>query len=114
MTGFRTATQRARAKQLRSTMTEAETRLWHQLRAHRFMGLSVRRQAPIGPYIVDFLIPSRRLVIEVDGGQHAQNPRDHVRDAWLTAKGYTVLRYWNPDVLTNLPGVLEDLRLRLA
>ncbi|WP_425051563.1 endonuclease domain-containing protein [Psychromarinibacter sp. S121] len=114
MTGFRHATQKARAKQLRSNMTEAEKRLWHHLRAHRFFGLSVRRQAPIGPYIVDFLIPAQKLVIEVDGGQHADNPQDATRDAYLAARGYTVLRYWNPDVLGNLQGVLEDLRRRTA
>ena len=94
-------------------MTEAEKRLWYHLRAHRFLGVSVRRQAPVGPYIVDFLIPSRRIILEVDGGQHADTARDAVRDAYLADRGYRVLRVWNNDVMTNLSGALDMLSREL-
>lgn len=70
------------------------------------MGLSVRRQAPIGPFIVDFLIPDHRLIIEADGGGHGPH-RDASRDRWLAAQGFRILRLWNRDILTNLPGCLE-------
>ncbi|WP_375172591.1 endonuclease domain-containing protein [Pseudooceanicola sp.] len=105
MSGFRSARQKQFAKALRSTMTEEEKILWYHLRAHRFMGLSVRRQAPVGPYIVDFLIPSRRLILEADGAHHTTT-RDATRDAHLAALGYRTLRLSNHDIRTNLPGVL--------
>jgi very-short-patch-repair endonuclease len=88
-------------------MTDAERRLWSALRGHRLDGLSFRRQTPIGRVIVDFVCHERRLVIEVDGGQHAENARDIERDRWLASKGYRVLRFWNNDVLRNRSGVLE-------
>ena len=113
ISGFRDENQRARANLLRREMTEAEKRLWYHLRAHRFLGVSVRRQAPVGPYIVDFLIPSRRIILEVDGGQHADTARDAVRDAYLADRGYHVLRVWNHDVMTNLSGVLDMLSREL-
>mgnify|MGYP006175933347 CR=1 FL=1 len=87
-------------------MTEAEKLLWYHLRAHRFYGLSVRRQAPVGPYIVDFLIPARRLILELDGGQHGPE-QDAARDRWLAGQGFRVLRVWNSDVRGNLPGVMQ-------
>ncbi|MBV5270607.1 MAG: DUF559 domain-containing protein [Afipia sp.] len=65
------------------------------------------------PYIVDFVCRERRLVVEVDGGQHEANVRDAVRDRWLVGEGYRVLRFWNNDVLGNLPGVLETLAAAL-
>lgn len=106
MSGFRSEKQRQHARALRAGMTEAERLLWYHLRAHRFLGLSVRRQAPIGPYIVDFLIPSRRLILELDGGQHSPDG-DAARDLWLQAQGFRLIRLWNSDVLGNLPGVLQ-------
>ena len=90
-------------------MTDAEHRLWSALRAHRLDGLSFRRQALIGRFIVDFVCREKRLVIEVDGGQHAENARDLERDRWLETKGYRVLRFWNHDVLRNRNGVLETI-----
>jgi very-short-patch-repair endonuclease len=100
--------QRSRARALRRDMTSVERRIWSRLRAHRFQGFSFRRQAPIGPYIVDFLCPDARLIIEIDGGQHAlETNRDAVRDAWLREQGFVVLRFWNNEVLTNLSGVLH-------
>ena len=93
------------ARRLRTDVTDAERKLWHVLRAHRLERLSFRRQVPIGPYIADFVSRRARLVIEVYGGQHAENTADVRRDAWFTARGYDVLRFWNNDVLGNIEGV---------
>jgi very-short-patch-repair endonuclease len=90
-------------------MTVAERRLWSALRAHRLNGLSFRRQTLFGRFIVDFVCQERRLIIEVDGGQHAENARDAERDRWLESKGYRILRFWNSDVLRNRNGVLETI-----
>jgi very-short-patch-repair endonuclease len=92
-------------------MTKSEGRIWSRLRAHRFQGYSFRRQLPIGPYIADFVCLEARLIIEIDGGQHASTEleKDKKRDAWLRSQGFVILRYWNNDVLTNLNGVLEDI-----
>jgi very-short-patch-repair endonuclease len=95
-------------------MTDAEHRLWLALRGHRLGGLGFRRQALIGRFIVDFVCHERRLVIEVDGGQHAENARDLERDRWLESKGYRVLRFWNHDVLRNRSGVLEVIAAAAA
>lgn len=103
------------AKTLRSNQTKVEERLWYHLRAHRFMGLKFKRQKPMGPYIVDFVCVERRLIIELDGGQHAeQTSYDQQRDAWLRNQGYTVLRFWNNDVMRELEGVLEEVRSALS
>jgi very-short-patch-repair endonuclease len=91
-------------------MTDAETRLWYHLRAGRFLGHKFRRQVPIGDYVADFLCEARRLIVEVDGGQHRERAaRDNERTASLEALGYRVVRYWNHDVLGNTQGMLEDL-----
>ena len=98
------------AKALRKTMTDAERALWYHLRGHRFTGVKFKRQKPIGPFIVDFVALEHRLVIEVDGGQHADDANgDRERDAWLAAHGYQVLRFWNNQVLQELPAVLERI-----
>ena len=75
-------------------------------------GIKFRRQEPIGDYIVDFVAFEKRLVIEVDGGQHAEDEKDSDmrRDAWLRSQGFRVLRFWNNEVLQNLEGVLETIR----
>jgi very-short-patch-repair endonuclease len=100
---------------LRSNQTEVEERLWYHLRAHRFMGLKFKRQKPMGPYIVDFVCVERRLIIELDGGQHSeQTTYDEQRDAWLRNQGYTALRFWNNEVMQQLEGVLEKIRLALS
>ena len=102
------------AKALRGNQTEAEQRLWYHLRAHRFMGLKFKRQKPVGHYIVDFVCLEYQLIIEIDGGQHAeQMTYDRHRDAWLRSQGYTVLRFWNNDVMQQLEGVLEHIRCTL-
>jgi very-short-patch-repair endonuclease len=90
-------------------MSDAERRLLYRLRAHRFAGYKFKRQIPIGPYVVDFACLSRKLAIELDGGQHAMRTKDRARDAWLKSQGFKVLRFWNNDVLNNTEGVLEML-----
>ena len=103
---------RDRARALRQTMTEAECRLWSHVRDRGLGGHKVRRQVPIGGYVADFLCEEAALVIEVDGGQHADGA-DAERDARLKAQGYRVVRYWNDEVLANTEGVLEDLLSKL-
>jgi very-short-patch-repair endonuclease len=100
-------TQRARA--LRQSMTDAERLLWHHLRAHRLHAQKFRRQQPIGPYIVDFVHFGARLIIEADGGQHNGSASDARRDAWLKNRGFTVLRFWNHEILLNIDAVLEAI-----
>jgi very-short-patch-repair endonuclease len=81
------------------------------LRAKQINGLRFRRQEPIGQYIVDFLSYEVRMVIEVDGGQHARaKARDNERDEWLTHQGFRVLRFWDNEVLNNIEGVVETIR----
>jgi very-short-patch-repair endonuclease len=96
----------SRARGLRRTATDAEKRLWRGLR-DTFPLAKFRRQVPVGPYFADFFSFSARLIIEVDGGQHADAvPYDETRTAFLERNGYRVIRFWNNDVLTNLDGVL--------
>jgi len=95
----------ARARSLRANITNAERKLWYALRDRRFARYKFRRQVPVGPYIGDFDCYSARLVIEVDGGQHAGSARDARRDRWFAQNGFRVLRFWNNDVLKNLEGV---------
>jgi len=103
------------AKSLRRTMTDAEQKLWYHLRAHRFMGRKFKRQKPLGRYVVDFICLEEKLIIELDGGQHAENLEyDHERDAWLRSEGYTVLRFWNNELMNETEGVMERIRLALS
>ena len=104
------------ARNLRSSISRAERRLWYYLRAHRFRGASFRRQTPIGRYIVDFVCHDSMLIIELDGGQHgaaAATKHDDKRTAWLATRGYKVLRFWNNDVPRNTKGVLELIAAEL-
>jgi very-short-patch-repair endonuclease len=106
-----TRLQRGNAKRLRRAMTDAERVIWYAVRANR-AGLSLRRQSPIGPYIVDFVCHAAGLVIEIDGSQHLEGKGlayDKRRDAFLASRGLRVLRFTNLDVLTNRDGVLEAL-----
>jgi len=98
-----------RARALRSRMTNAERKLWYALRDRRFQSFKFRRQVPIGRFIADFICFEARLVIEVDGSQHADSLRDRYRDRWFGANGFRVLRFWNNDVLSNLEGVVTVL-----
>jgi very-short-patch-repair endonuclease len=94
------------ARQLRTDMTDAERRLWSLLRGRRLQGTKFRRQHPCGNYILDFVCIERRLVIEADGGQHADSDYDRRRTLWLESQGWRVLRFWNNDILANPEGVL--------
>ena len=96
------------AQGLRNNATDAEEYLWYMLRVKN-LGFKFRRQAVIGPYIVDFICFDKRLIIEVDGGQHADNKEDKKRDEWLKQRKYSVLRFWNNDVLRNRDGVIERI-----
>ncbi|WP_398477968.1 endonuclease domain-containing protein [Tardiphaga sp.] len=98
---------RKQAKALRKDMTDAERRLWYLLRAHRFQGLKFKRQVPIGPFVVDFACLGLKVLVEVDGGQHAENDADVRRTKWLESRGFRVLRFWNNEVLKNTDAVLE-------
>ena len=97
------------ARELRSTMTDAEQRLWHYLRLRQLAGHRFRRQCPVGPYIADFACPERRLIVELDGGQHAGSALDRCRDAYLYRCGFRVLRFWNNLVFENLEAVLFEI-----
>ncbi len=97
------------ARRLRRDSTSAELRLWNKLRARAIDGNKFVRQQPIGHYVVDFLCREKRLVIEVDGGQHDGSTKDRLRDQWLHEHNYRVLRFWNNDVMNNMNGVLETI-----
>ncbi|WFS01845.1 endonuclease domain-containing protein [Rhizobium tumorigenes] len=99
---------RSNARQMRKALTDAELKLWNELRAHRLMGLSFRRQMPIAGYIVDFACPSHRLIVEVDGSQHGDSEAvsyDQQRTLRLQQDGWTVLRFWNDDILKDIDAV---------
>jgi very-short-patch-repair endonuclease len=99
-----------KARALRKNQTDAEIVFWKMVRAKRLNGLKFRRQHPIQPYIVDFVCPEKKLIIELDGGQHAEaNVYDEKRTTFLEAKGYNIIRFWNNEVLNNIEGVYEVL-----
>ncbi len=101
--------QRDRARALRKNLTEAERALWQEIRGKQ-LGAKFRRQAPIGPYIADFLSHDAKLVIEVDGGQHGETKEyDTRRTAFIEEQGYKVLRFWNNEILENMEGVLVTI-----
>ncbi len=105
---------RTRARQLRKNLSKAERLLWRRLRFWQVDGFKFRRQQPLGNYIVDFVSLERRLIIEVDGGQHAEDMNyDTDRDAWLRNQGFVILRFWNNDVLKNIDGVVEVIAKNL-
>ncbi len=98
------------ARELRQNLTDAEKRLWYCLRGGRLEGYKFRRQTPIGPYIADFVCEERRLIVEADGGQHAEQwEYDAVRSQYLQLQGYTVLRFWNHDILQHTEIVLTQI-----
>ncbi|KUM27721.1 hypothetical protein AU467_15080 [Mesorhizobium loti] len=103
---------RANAKSMRKVMTDAELKLWNELRAHRLMGLGFRRQFPIAGYIVDFACSKKKLIVEVDGSQHGDADRagaDEVRTKRLEQDGWTVLRFWNDDVIRDIDNVCQHI-----
>jgi very-short-patch-repair endonuclease len=93
------------ARRLRKDSTGAEQKLWRYLRSRSLGGFKFVRQKAIGPYVVDFICREKRLVIEVDGSQHAENDGDAMRDRWLAERRYRVLRFWNNEVMENIEGV---------
>jgi primosomal protein N' (replication factor Y) len=97
------------ARRLRRDSTDAELRLWLPLRDRRLAGYRFRRQHPIGDFIVDFACTRHRLIVEADGGQHADNEVDKRRTKALEDKGWRVIRFWNNDVLANTEGVVETI-----
>ncbi|MBX9841401.1 MAG: DUF559 domain-containing protein [Xanthobacteraceae bacterium] len=96
-----------RARRLRQNSTDAELRIWYRLRSRSIEGRKFVRQESIGPYVVDFVCREARVIVELDGGQHADSETDRIRDRWLTDHNYRVLRFWNHDVMKNMDGVLE-------
>ena len=98
-----------RARSLRRALTPAEFALWTRLRGRQLRGFKFVRQEPIDRYYVDFVCRERRIIIELDGGQHSERPEDRRRDSELCALGYRVIRIWNNDVIENLYGVLQTL-----
>ena len=97
-----------RARELRNNLTDAEHCLWQKLKRRQVKGVKFRRQQPIGPFIVDFVCFDRRVIVEVDGGQHTEQlHHDEQRTRWLEAQGYRVLRFWNNDVLANTEAVAQ-------
>ncbi len=99
----------ARARTLRRTQTDAERALWSRLRDRRLAEAKFVRQLAVGRYFADFACREAKLVVELDGSQHAESVYDRERDAWLTSQGWRVLRFWNGEVARNITGVLETI-----
>ena len=111
-----TSIRRAAAKKLRANTTPHERILWRALKELPTEGSHFRRQAPIGPYVVDFFCPARRLIIELDGGHHNEDDtaaRDLERQHWLESEGYRVIRFWNSEITAELTAVLERIYIEL-
>jgi very-short-patch-repair endonuclease len=103
---------RGNARKMRKEMTDAELKLWNEVRAHRLMGLSFRRQMPIAGYVVDFACPDKKLIVEIDGSQHAHeevSASDVVRTTKLETLGWTILRFWNDDVIRDIDNVCQHI-----
>jgi very-short-patch-repair endonuclease len=114
---YRDPDQRDFARRLRNQMTEAEKSLWHFLRAQRLDGHKFRRQAAIGAYVVDFVCFAENLIVELDGAQHGEPDAaeyDAQRTAWLLARGYRVMRFWNHKLDEEIQSVVEQIRRALA
>jgi very-short-patch-repair endonuclease len=111
-----TSIRRAAAKKLRANTTPHERILWRALKQIPLEGSHFRRQAPIGPYVVDFFCPARRLIIELDGGHHNSDDeakRDIKRQRWLEQEGYRVIRFWNSEISADLNAVLERIYVEI-
>ena len=101
-------------RHLRAGQTEAEQRLRYRLRDRRLAGVKFVRQETVGRYVSDFRCREARLIVELDGGQHADSSHDRVRDAWLTERGYRILRFWNAQVMNNTLGVPDTILAALS
>ncbi len=107
----------SQARDLRRNQTTAEQKLWARLRDRQLAGYKFKRQEPRGPYVVDFACLRKKLIVEIDGGQHAdplRRAKDRVRSVWLQANGYRVLRFWNNEVMENIEGVLVRIEEALG
>jgi len=102
------------AKKMRREPTDAEAAMWRVLRDRRLAHFKFRRQFPFQSFILDFVCFEKRIVVEIDGSQHASSERDATRDAVLMAEGFRIARYWNNDVLQQPIAVLEDILAKLA
>lgn len=102
------------ARKLRRSSTDAEALLWARLRNRQLLGFKFRRQVPIGGYVADLVCEQARMVVEIDGGQHAGSTIDAARTAAIEGAGYHVLRFWNSEVLSNSCGVLEAIAQTLC
>ena len=100
---------RQNARRMRKALTDAELKLWNELRAHRLMGLGFRRQLPVAGYIADFACPEHKVIVEVDGSQHGDLAYDQRRDSILSSLGWTVLRFWNDDDLKDMDNVCQHI-----
>jgi very-short-patch-repair endonuclease len=101
---------RDKARELRRSETDAERKLWHFLRDRQLGGHKFRRQHPVGPYLADFACVERGLIVELDGGQHAEQQRYEARRTeFLIARGFKVIRFWDNEVLTQTSAVLESI-----
>ena len=104
-----------RSRELRTNSTDAEKKLWRHLRNRQLEGIRFNRQVPIGPYICDFAARGPKLIVELDGSQHAETAGyDQARTRFLETRGYRVIRFWNNDVLQNIEGVVEAIMLVLT
>lgn len=101
------------ARHLRRNVTEAEKKLWSKMRSKQIENSKFVRQFPIGSAIADFACRSAKLVVELDGGQHANSKSDEARTRMIEAHGYQIIRFWNNDVLNNIEGVLESIAQEL-
>jgi len=102
------------AKGLRKRSTEAEITIWQKIRSKQLNGHKFKRQQPIGNYIVDFVCFDRKLIIEIDGGQHAiEKEKDQQRELWLQSEGFAILRFWNTEIFENIDGVLASIMEKL-
>jgi len=99
-------------RNLRRNQSDAERILWSRLRRSQLNGVKFRRQQPVGDYIVDFISFEKRLIIEIDGGQHIEstkNENDHASTEYLESRGFRVIRFWNTDILQNIEGVIDEI-----
>ena len=103
-----------RSRALRDNMTDAERRLWSRLRRRQINGWRFRRQHPIPPYIADFACIEAKLIVEADGSQHAESETDLIRDQYLRAAGWRVLRFWNPDILRSTNDIMATIAAALG
>lgn len=99
----------ARARTLRQNETDAEYKLWYELRNRQLNGYKFTRQVPLGPFVADFVCREQKLIVELDGSQHAESKTDEKRTAWLNDQGYSVLRFWNDAVFKERQSVLDTI-----